>query len=110
MDGDGNKKNEAEQNASIILKNTQASSFTQHNFNPPFPPDGSETQGETITGTAGKDQIEGTFGADLIQGLGGNDTINGSAGSDEIDGGAGDDTIDGSYGPVSYTHLTLPTN
>ena len=60
--------------------------------------------GNTITGTAGADQIDGTFSppttefADTINALGGDDNIDGLGGADAIDGGDGNDTIHGGTG------------
>ncbi|QLF71648.1 tandem-95 repeat protein (plasmid) [Peteryoungia desertarenae] len=48
-------------------------------------------QGSDVQG----DKISGGDGNDLISGLGGNDDISGGNGADQIWGGAGDDTIDG---------------
>ncbi len=56
------------------------------------------TNGCTITGTAGNDTINGSSGNDVICGFGGNDIINGGNGNDTIYGGTGADDIDGGNG------------
>lgn len=50
---------------------------------------------DTITGTAGDDDLTGSDGADTISGLGGDDTLDGSFGCDRdvLLGGTGDDTL-----------------
>ncbi|HEX8574429.1 MAG TPA: Ig-like domain-containing protein [Allosphingosinicella sp.] len=78
-----------------IFQNTAAGAFTEANFAPSYNPDGSEPQGETITGTAGDDTLVGTVGGDWIDGLGGNDGIFGQAGADFIFGGDGHDQLHG---------------
>ena len=51
--------------------------------------------GETVTGTAGADDLKGTAAEDTLSGLAGNDTLSGLAGADSLSGGAGNDTLDG---------------
>jgi Ca2+-binding RTX toxin-like protein len=53
---------------------------------------------QTITGTAGDDDLQGTADADVLSGLDGNDRLRGLAGDDVISGGAGDDTVTGNEG------------
>ena len=87
---------------------------------------------DTINGGDGDDIIQGDIGDDILSGDAGNDTILGGSGNDILSGGTGNNIIDGgndidaaSYeaalsavnvdlrittAPVSYTHLTLPTN
>ena len=65
---------------------------------------------ETIFGKKGDDTISGGAGDDVIFGDQGDDTLDGGPGSDALDGGSGADTFIVGEGPVSYTHLTLPTN
>ncbi|MCW8963470.1 MAG: type I secretion C-terminal target domain-containing protein [Gammaproteobacteria bacterium] len=52
----------------------------------------------TITGTAGVDNIVGGALNDAIVGDDGDDTLSGAAGHDTLSGGAGDDTLDGGSG------------
>jgi VCBS repeat-containing protein len=95
-----------------ILQNTVAGDFTDANFAPGYPPDGSEPAGETITGTAGDDILVGSVGADTIDALGGEDSVFGQAGADliyggdgldNLNGGDGDDFIDGGNGDDSLS-------
>ncbi|RBJ65531.1 calcium-binding protein, partial [Pseudomonas sp. MWU12-2534b] len=53
-----------------------------------------------INGTNGADTLTGTAGYDEINALGVNDVIKSSPGADKIDGGAGFDTIDYSASPA----------
>jgi Ca2+-binding RTX toxin-like protein len=62
-----------------------------HGVPPPFAP-------ETLTGTAGDDQLKGGHGDDSLAGLDGNDLLLGGKGNDTLDGGAGDDTLSGGHG------------
>jgi VCBS repeat-containing protein len=82
----------------VVFQNTNAGDFTDANFAPGYPPDGSEPAGQTITGTAGNDILNGTAGADTIDALGGNDTVFGAAGADLIHGGDGVDNLNGEAG------------
>jgi Ca2+-binding RTX toxin-like protein len=91
----------------VVFQNTDATTFTEANFQPGFPPDGGTPPGETITGTADDDILVGSIGADTIDGLAGQDSIFGLAGADTITGGDGldnlyggdgDDVIDGGNG------------
>ncbi|MCG6560803.1 hypothetical protein MB818_21605, partial [Ruegeria sp. 1NDH52C] len=81
-----------------ILQNTTATDFSEANFFPPYPPDGSGVTGAVTTGTAAGETLDGTFGDDSITGLGGNDTIRGGNGADTLDGGSGADQLSGGFG------------
>ncbi|MBC7756698.1 MAG: type I secretion C-terminal target domain-containing protein, partial [Bdellovibrio sp.] len=59
---------------------------------------GTATTGYAIAGGAGNDTITGSAGDDNIFGGAGNDTINAGAGNDKIDGGSGNDTINAGDG------------
>ncbi len=101
------------------LLNIPSSSITAGNFTSGIVlPPNQGSPGNSITGTAGNDQIGtiatpgviggtatdnndtivGLGGNDTISGLGGNDTIDGGDGNDIIDGGSGDDTLQGGRG------------
>lgn len=54
--------------------------------------------GQTITGTAGDDDLSGGRGADVMSGKAGDDILDGGSGGDQVDGGAGDDVIFGGGG------------
>ncbi|POR39873.1 family 16 glycosylhydrolase, partial [Methylobacterium sp. V23] len=54
-------------------------------------PSPSPTPSNTVTGTAGHDDLVGNSSNNWIRGLAGNDTINGGSGSDKLEGGAGND-------------------
>ena len=74
-----------------------SSSVTQPEPETP-PPTGTLTgDSNTLTGTAGDDELPGTAGADIINGLGGDDTLSGGSGADvfvfQAAGGNGLDTI-----------------
>lgn len=63
-----------------------------------------ESDGNTITGTAGDDDLQGTTGNDTMIGNGGSDTFNGSLGDDTIIGNANDyDQVDYNGAPSDYT-------
>ncbi|HYD23824.1 MAG TPA: Ig-like domain-containing protein [Croceibacterium sp.] len=79
----------------VVFQNTTAGDFTEANFFPAYPPDGSAPAGETITGTADSESLTGTVGDDTIDGLAGEDTIFGLAGADIINGGDGFDYLSG---------------
>lgn len=57
-----------------------------------------EVPGQTITGTAGDDDLSGDRGADVLMGKAGDDILDGGAGADRLDGGAGDDVTFGGSG------------
>ena len=59
---------------------------------------GTGTSGYAMGGGAGNDTITGSAGDDNISGGAGNDTINAGAGDDRIDGGSGNDTINAGDG------------
>ena len=65
------------------------------------------TLANVITGNAGNNMLDGGAGADTMVGGAGNDTYVIDASGDVVTEGlnGGTDTV-----PVSYTHLTLPTN
>ena len=52
----------------------------------------------TLTGTAGTDQLYGRGGDDTLDGLGGDDLLNGDGGHDTLHGGDGDDNLYGGAG------------
>ena len=64
---------------------------------------------DNLDGNEGDDIINGGDGHDLITGGSGDDLLGGHDGDDRINAGGGADTLVGGDGPVSYTHLTLPT-
>lgn len=78
-----------------VFQNRSVASFTDANFSPAYPPDGSTPAGQTITGTNGNDTLNGTVGDDVINALLGNDTVNGNSGNDQINGGDGADILNG---------------
>ena len=82
----------------VVFQNTTAGNFTDANFAPGYPPDGSAPAGQTITGTDNGETLTGTIGDDTINALGGNDIVFGRAGADLIDGGDGDDVLNGEGG------------
>jgi VCBS repeat-containing protein len=82
----------------VVFQNTNAASFTDANFVPAYPPDGSPPTGQTITGTANGETLTGTIGDDTINALGGSDNVSGRAGADLIDGGDGADVLNGEGG------------
>jgi len=53
---------------------------------------------DTVTGSAGKDQLFGQGGNDVLVGGGGGDVLFGGAGNDTLTGGAGDDQVFGEGG------------
>ncbi|HEU4377500.1 MAG TPA: peroxidase family protein [Hyphomicrobiaceae bacterium] len=57
---------------------------------------------ETLTGTAGLDQIFGGGGNDVLFGLAGNDELFGENGNDTLDGGVGGDAMFGGTGNDTY--------
>lgn len=65
---------------------------------PIFPPAPVGPFFQTLTGTAGDDQLRGSNFNDLILGADGNDALSGLRGNDYIDGGAGDDIVAGGAG------------
>jgi VCBS repeat-containing protein len=79
----------------VVFENTDATAFTDANFDPPYHPDGSPPAGETITGTNDGEALVGTVGSDTIDALGGDDTVSGLAGADIITGGDGFDQLHG---------------
>ena len=81
----------------MVFQNTTAASFTMHNFNPGYNPDGT-SQGITLTGTAAGESLEGTVNHDTIDGLDGNDALYGYQGNDTLDGGLGNDVLSGGAG------------
>ncbi|WP_369814186.1 beta strand repeat-containing protein, partial [Methylophilus sp. Leaf414] len=59
--------------------------------------------GNTLTGTAGDDQIYGYGGNDTLNGGAGNDILRGGSGNDTLDGGIGNDILVGGSGNDSLT-------
>ncbi len=59
---------------------------------------GSDSAGDTITGSGNKDWLYGWGGDDTLAGAGGNDYIDGGTGNDTIDGGDGNDVMRGGSG------------
>ncbi|MEQ1950056.1 calcium-binding protein [Mesorhizobium sp. CN2-181] len=59
---------------------------------------GSNTGGDTLTGSVAANTINGQGGNDKIAGEGGNDILLGGAGNDVLTGGAGADSLQGSSG------------
>lgn len=57
-----------------------------------------DTNGDTIIGIQGDDNLSGTEFDDIIQGLGGKDTLKGNGGDDSIQGGEGNDQLFGNAG------------
>ena len=77
---------------------------------------------DTLIGGAGDDSLRGDEGNDSLQGGDGRDNLRGGEGNDLLDASGGDASTQGFgdfiraglgqdtiLGPVSYTHLTLPT-
>ncbi|MEA3029457.1 MAG: serralysin, partial [Sphingomonadales bacterium] len=79
----------------VVFQNTTAGDFTDANFLPGYPPNGSAPPGETINGTAGDDSLTGTVGGDTINAFAGADSAFGLAGADFIYGGDGVDNLYG---------------
>ncbi|WP_201833341.1 calcium-binding protein [Microvirga zambiensis] len=65
---------------------------------PPAPEPAPSPVPQTITSTAGHDELHGTAGSDTIDGLGGNDALSGGGGSDRLTGGLGQDILSGGSG------------
>jgi len=65
---------------------------------PSEPTEPTAPEPETITGSAGNDDLDGTGGDDQIEGLGGDDELEGRAGDDALDGGPGNDSLRGGGG------------
>ncbi|HEV2818680.1 MAG TPA: Ig-like domain-containing protein [Allosphingosinicella sp.] len=82
----------------VVFQNTISGNFTDSNFVPGYPPDGSAPAGQTITGTNNGETLIGTIGDDTINALGGSDNVSGRAGADLIDGGDGGDILNGEGG------------
>ena len=91
----------------VEFQNTNATSFTDANFIPNYPPDGTVPAGITLVGTASGERLDGTIGADTLSGEGGNDqlygggsgdVLNGGEGRDYLYGEGGDDTLNGGEG------------
>ncbi len=59
---------------------------------------GSRDAGDSITGSAGNNQLEGQGGNDTMDGAGGSDTLYGGAGNDVLAGGLGQDYLEGEAG------------
>jgi VCBS repeat-containing protein len=94
-DGDGDT---SDWETLIVFENSDAVDFTGANFEPAYPPDGSDPAGQTINGTAEDDMLIGTVGADTIDALAGNDYVTGLGGGDLIRGGDGFDSLVGDSG------------
>ncbi len=63
---------------------------------------------DTLTGSAGADDLRGLAGNDSLIGGAGDDTLNGGVDTDSFDGGAGNDTIDYSFTGTGGS-ITLPS-
>jgi len=81
----------------LILSGVRPGQLTGANFAGGIDPQGG-TVGQTITGTAGNDNLVGGPLDDTLVGLGGNDALDGGPGNDVLDGGAGDDSLRGDAG------------
>jgi VCBS repeat-containing protein len=92
----------------VKFQNTTAGNFTEDNFVPDYPPDGSGIFGQSLTGTAAGETLNGAFGDDVISGLAGADTINGGNGSDRIVGGGDADLLSGGFGRDAFV-FNAPT-
>jgi VCBS repeat-containing protein len=104
----------------LSFQNTTATSFTMHNFNPGYNPDGSglgvnltgTDDGESLEGTVNNDTISALDGSDYLYGYQGNDKLDAGAGNDYLYGGAGNDSLAGGdgndylYGDVGNDTLT----
>lgn len=69
---------------------------------PPVPQEAAPPALQTITGTAGHDELTGAASNDVINGLAGNDTLSGGTGSDRLTGGAGQDVLSGGSGRDTF--------
>ncbi len=65
---------------------------------------------DTLAGLAGDDELDGDFGNDRLLGGSGNDDLEGETGNDTLIGGAGNDTLNGSDGidTVDYSTAAGP--
>ncbi len=59
--------------------------------------------GETLSGTSGRDGINAWAGDDSVAAQGGDDVVQGGYGNDTLDGGGGNDILDGGHGEDSLT-------
>ncbi|TAL45911.1 MAG: calcium-binding protein, partial [Methylovulum sp.] len=80
------------------LQNVAATALTAENFMPLAAPDGSNSTGVTVTGTANKDTLHGSVENDALYGLAGDDNLYGEGGDDLLDGGDGYDRLYGGGG------------
>jgi Ca2+-binding RTX toxin-like protein len=64
---------------------------------------GSNTGGDTLTGSAGANTFNGQGGNDILNGQGGNDILLGGAGNDVLIGGGGADSLQGGAGTADTT-------
>ncbi|WP_394700966.1 Ig-like domain-containing protein [uncultured Cohaesibacter sp.] len=90
----------------ITFQNTNLADFSESNFTPPYPPDGSGIYGQTISGTTGADILTGTIGDDILSGLGGIDQLSGGNGNDVLSGGTGNDQLSGGFGHDTFVMET----
>jgi len=65
---------------------------------------GSDSAGDTITGSASGEEIRGNGGVDIIDGRDGDDVIYGGSGADTLDGGAGGESVIGDT--LNFNDLT----
>lgn len=95
----------------LRFKNVPLGQLTGDNFVGGFRPDGG-SQGLTLQGTGGNDELHGYAADDLLIGedgddkligAGGNDVLRGGTGADTLDGGDGDDVLDGGAGNDSLS-------
>jgi VCBS repeat-containing protein len=82
----------------MVFEDSDMGDFTGANFEPGYHPDGTPLAGQTITGTAGDDNLVGTDGADTINALAGNDFVAGGSGADSLNAGDGSDQAYGDSG------------
>ncbi|WP_372885614.1 calcium-binding protein, partial [Shimia sp.] len=82
----------------IVFENSLVGDFSEANFNPAYPPDGTVPAGILVNGTAASETLNGTIGADTLNGLDGNDYLWGGASPDTLDGGNGSDQLHGEAG------------
>jgi Ca2+-binding RTX toxin-like protein len=81
----------------LTFENASAADFTGYNLDG-YPPNGTLPAGQNLIGTGDVDTLSGSAGADEIGGQGGDDVLRGGAGNDRIDGGGGHDDLFGQIG------------
>lgn len=70
---------------------------------------GSQSEDDTVIGTAAAEEFSGGAGNDLLNGAGGNDTLLGGPGHDILTGGNGADLLDGGAGRDTVSYSDMPT-